>query len=114
MKLLMVAMLTSGAIKIVSWYQCRMLTDGQHTMMSLLKWVSQRKQRSSGSSRIECGSQHLPDGQAPHPISKGVPGHPTEEAHFSRLYPGCRSFGHDPKFMAIEKSRCRRATWRSS
>ncbi|MEQ2264404.1 hypothetical protein XENORESO_005047 [Xenotaenia resolanae] len=24
-----------------------------------------------------------------------------EEAHFSRLYPGSRSFGHDPKFMAI-------------
>ncbi|KAK5598447.1 hypothetical protein CRENBAI_011085 [Crenichthys baileyi] len=35
--------------------------------------------------------------RAPHPISKGVPGHPTEEAHFSRLYPGSRSFGHDPK-----------------
>ncbi|MEQ2256329.1 hypothetical protein ILYODFUR_023140 [Ilyodon furcidens] len=43
-------------------------------------------------------SEPLPDGRAPHPISKGVPGHPTEEAHFSRLYLGSRSFGHDPKF----------------
>ncbi|MEQ2234978.1 hypothetical protein ILYODFUR_036936 [Ilyodon furcidens] len=48
-------------------------------------------------------SEPLPDGRAPHPISKGVPGHPTEEAHFSRLYPGSRSFAHDPKFMAIGK-----------
>ncbi|MED6237706.1 hypothetical protein ATANTOWER_014384 [Ataeniobius toweri] len=24
-----------------------------------------------------------------------------EEAHFSRLYPGSRSFSHDPKFMTI-------------
>ncbi|MEQ2313256.1 hypothetical protein AMECASPLE_039861, partial [Ameca splendens] len=46
-------------------------------------------------------SEPLPDGRAPHPISKGVPGHLMEEAHFSRLYPGSRSFGHDPKFMAI-------------
>ncbi|MEQ2308739.1 hypothetical protein AMECASPLE_031297 [Ameca splendens] len=48
-------------------------------------------------------SEPLPDGRAPHPISKGVPGHPTEEAHFSRLYPGSRSFGHDPKFMTTDK-----------
>ncbi|KAK5605584.1 hypothetical protein CRENBAI_009770 [Crenichthys baileyi] len=46
-------------------------------------------------------AEPLPDGRAPHPISKGVPGHPTEEAHFSRLYPGSRSLGHDPRFMAI-------------
>ncbi|MED6281059.1 hypothetical protein CHARACLAT_017417, partial [Characodon lateralis] len=43
--------------------------------------------------------------EAPHPISKGVPGHPTEEAHFSHLYPGSHSFGHDPKFMAIDDGR---------
>ncbi|MEQ2218505.1 hypothetical protein XENOCAPTIV_004102 [Xenoophorus captivus] len=48
-------------------------------------------------------SEPLPDGRAPHPISKGVPGHPTEEAHFSRLYPGSR--GHDSKFMAIGEGR---------
>ncbi|MEQ2297648.1 hypothetical protein AMECASPLE_036706 [Ameca splendens] len=42
-------------------------------------------------------SELLLDGRAPHPISKGVPGHPTEEAHFSRLYPGSRSCSHDPK-----------------
>ncbi|MEQ2316587.1 hypothetical protein AMECASPLE_033949 [Ameca splendens] len=46
-------------------------------------------------------SEPLPDGRAPHPISKGVPGNPTEEAHFSRLYPGSCAFAHDPKFMAI-------------
>ncbi|MEQ2246496.1 hypothetical protein ILYODFUR_039109 [Ilyodon furcidens] len=50
-------------------------------------------------------SEPLPDGRAPHPISKGVPGHPTEEAHFSRLYPGSRSFGRDPKLMAIGEDR---------
>ncbi|MEQ2211579.1 hypothetical protein XENOCAPTIV_007735 [Xenoophorus captivus] len=50
-------------------------------------------------------SEPLPDGRAPHPISKGVPGHPTEEAHFSRLYPRSRSFSHDPKFMAIGEGR---------
>ncbi|MED6271419.1 hypothetical protein CHARACLAT_019975 [Characodon lateralis] len=40
-------------------------------------------------------SEPLLDGRAPHP---------TEEAHFSHLYPGSRSFGHDPKFMAIVPS----------
>ncbi|MED6253340.1 hypothetical protein ATANTOWER_027092 [Ataeniobius toweri] len=50
-------------------------------------------------------SKPLPDGQAPHPISKGVPGNPAEEANFSPLYPGSRSFGHDPKFMAKGESR---------
>ncbi|MEQ2295371.1 hypothetical protein AMECASPLE_013628 [Ameca splendens] len=50
-------------------------------------------------------SELLLDGRAPHPISKGEPSHPTEEAHFSRLYPGSRSFGHDPKFMAIGEGR---------
>ncbi|MED6245225.1 hypothetical protein ATANTOWER_000350 [Ataeniobius toweri] len=50
-------------------------------------------------------SEPLPDGRAPHPISKGVPGHPTEEAHFGRLYPGSRTFGHDPKFMPIDEGR---------
>ncbi|MED6274724.1 hypothetical protein CHARACLAT_019308, partial [Characodon lateralis] len=42
---------------------------------------------------------------APHPISKVVPSHPTEEAHFSCLYLGSRSFGHDPKFMAKGEGR---------
>ncbi|MEQ2267102.1 hypothetical protein XENORESO_001688 [Xenotaenia resolanae] len=46
-----------------------------------------------------------PDGRVLHSISKGVPSHPTEEAHFNRLYPGSRSFGHGPKFMAIGESR---------
>ncbi|TWW71173.1 hypothetical protein D4764_17G0006560 [Takifugu flavidus] len=32
-------------------------------------------------------SELLPDGRASHPISKGEPSHPTEEAHFGRLYP---------------------------
>ncbi|MEQ2163244.1 hypothetical protein GOODEAATRI_028202 [Goodea atripinnis] len=50
-------------------------------------------------------SELLPDGRAPHPITKGVPSHPTEEAHFSRLYPGSRSFVHGPKFMAIGEGR---------
>ncbi|MEQ2300449.1 hypothetical protein AMECASPLE_025545 [Ameca splendens] len=50
-------------------------------------------------------SEPLPDGRAPHPISKGVPGHPMEEAHFSRLYPESHSFGHDPKSMAIGEGR---------
>ncbi|MEQ2253447.1 hypothetical protein ILYODFUR_032202 [Ilyodon furcidens] len=48
-------------------------------------------------------SELLPDGRAPHPISKGKAGHPVEEAHFSRLYPG--SFGHDPKFLSIVEGR---------
>ncbi|MEQ2242659.1 hypothetical protein ILYODFUR_038290 [Ilyodon furcidens] len=50
-------------------------------------------------------SELLLDGRAPHPISKGVLSHPTEETNFSRLYPGSRSFGHDPKFMAIGEDR---------
>ncbi|MEQ2253512.1 hypothetical protein ILYODFUR_032936 [Ilyodon furcidens] len=50
-------------------------------------------------------SEPLPDGRAAHPISKGVPGNPTEETHFSRLYPGSHSFGRDPKFMAIDEGR---------
>ncbi|KAK5608742.1 hypothetical protein CRENBAI_020955 [Crenichthys baileyi] len=59
-----------------------------------------------------CGEQRLyseplPDGRAPHPISKGVPGHPYGETHFSRLYPGSHSFGNDPKFMAIGEGRNR-------
>ncbi|MEQ2301202.1 hypothetical protein AMECASPLE_033508 [Ameca splendens] len=35
----------------------------------------------------------------------GVSGHPAEEAHFSCLSPGSRSFGHDPKFMRIGEGR---------
>ena len=29
----------------------------------------------------------------------------TEETHYSRLYPGSYSFGHDPKFMTIGESK---------
>ncbi|MEQ2243855.1 hypothetical protein ILYODFUR_011108, partial [Ilyodon furcidens] len=57
---------------------------------------------SSGSSRCGGAAALL---RAPHPISKGVPSHPMKEAHFSRLYPGSHSFGHDPKFMAIGEGR---------
>uniref|UniRef100_A0A3Q3KFZ1 SAC3/GANP/THP3 conserved domain-containing protein n=1 Tax=Monopterus albus TaxID=43700 RepID=A0A3Q3KFZ1_MONAL len=32
--------------------------------------------------------------------SIGAPGHPAEEAHFGRLYPGSCPFGHDPKLIA--------------
>ncbi|MEQ2240968.1 hypothetical protein ILYODFUR_020546 [Ilyodon furcidens] len=50
-------------------------------------------------------SKVLPDGGAPHPISKGVPSHPMEEAHFSCFYPGFRSFSYDAKFMVIGQGR---------
>ncbi|KAK3545960.1 hypothetical protein QTP70_017100 [Hemibagrus guttatus] len=43
----------------------------------------------------------LPGDRAPYPISKGAPRHPTEEAHFGRLYPGSYPFGHDPELMTI-------------
>lgn len=46
--------------------------------------------------------KNLKKDRALHSISKGVPCHPAEEAPLSRLYPGFRSFGHDPKFMTIE------------
>ncbi|KAK3537762.1 hypothetical protein QTP70_017850, partial [Hemibagrus guttatus] len=46
-------------------------------------------------------SQLLPGVRAPYPISKGAPRHPTEEAHFGRLYPGSYPFGHDPELMTI-------------
>ncbi|KAK3533046.1 hypothetical protein QTP70_006603 [Hemibagrus guttatus] len=42
-------------------------------------------------------SELLPGDRAPHPISKGAPCHPTEEAHFGRLYPGSYPFGQDPE-----------------
>ncbi|KAK3567605.1 hypothetical protein QTP86_020291 [Hemibagrus guttatus] len=50
-------------------------------------------------------SEPLPGDRAPHPISKGVPRNPTEEAHFGRLYPGSYPFGHDPELMTIGESR---------
>ncbi|KAK3573107.1 hypothetical protein QTP86_013217 [Hemibagrus guttatus] len=50
-------------------------------------------------------SKLLPGDRAPYPISKGAPCYPTEEAHFSRLYPGSYPFGHDPELMAIGESR---------
>ncbi|KAK3566905.1 hypothetical protein QTP86_004875 [Hemibagrus guttatus] len=50
-------------------------------------------------------SELLPGDSAPYPISKGAPHHPTEEAHFGRLYPGSYPFGHDPELMTIGESR---------
>ncbi|KAK3509598.1 hypothetical protein QTP70_006792 [Hemibagrus guttatus] len=50
-------------------------------------------------------SEILPGDRAPYPISKGAPRHPTEEAHFSRLYLGSYPFGHDPELMTIGESR---------
>ncbi|KAK3560409.1 hypothetical protein QTP86_008470 [Hemibagrus guttatus] len=47
-------------------------------------------------------SKLLPGDGAPYPISKGAPRHPTEEAHFGRLYPGSYPFGHDPELMTID------------
>ncbi|KAK3525468.1 hypothetical protein QTP86_031909, partial [Hemibagrus guttatus] len=49
-------------------------------------------------------SKLLPGDRAPYPISKGAPRHPTEEAHFGRLYPGY-PFSHDPELMTIGESR---------
>ncbi|KAK3522463.1 hypothetical protein QTP86_013069 [Hemibagrus guttatus] len=46
-------------------------------------------------------SKLLPGDRAPYPISKGAPRHPSEEAHFGRLYPGSYPFGHDPELMTI-------------
>ncbi len=50
-------------------------------------------------------SELLPSDWASHPISKWAPSHPTEKAHFGRLYPGSCPFGHDPKLMTIGESR---------
>ncbi|MEQ2218602.1 hypothetical protein XENOCAPTIV_005546 [Xenoophorus captivus] len=50
-------------------------------------------------------SEILSDGRAAHPTSKGVPGNPAEEAHFSCEYLGSRSFSHDSKFMPIGEGR---------
>ncbi|KAK3517922.1 hypothetical protein QTP70_027538 [Hemibagrus guttatus] len=46
-------------------------------------------------------SELLPGDRAPYPISKGAPHHPTEEAHFGRLYLGSYPFIHDPELMII-------------
>uniref|UniRef100_A0A3Q2UKG5 SH2 domain-containing protein n=1 Tax=Fundulus heteroclitus TaxID=8078 RepID=A0A3Q2UKG5_FUNHE len=35
----------------------------------------------------------------------GEPRHTTEKTHFSRLYPGSRSFGHDPKLVTIDEGK---------
>ncbi|KAK3560234.1 hypothetical protein QTP86_002183 [Hemibagrus guttatus] len=48
-------------------------------------------------------SELLPGDRAPYPISKETPHHPTEEAHFGRLYPGSYLFG--PELMTIGESR---------
>ncbi|KAK3517186.1 hypothetical protein QTP70_000829 [Hemibagrus guttatus] len=50
-------------------------------------------------------SELLPGDRAPYPIPKGVPCHPTEEAHFGHLYPGSYPFSHDPELMTIGESR---------
>ncbi|KAK3516426.1 hypothetical protein QTP70_011958 [Hemibagrus guttatus] len=50
-------------------------------------------------------SELLPGDRAPYPISKGAPCHPTEEAHFGRLYPGSYPFGHDLELMTIAELR---------
>ncbi|KAK3522485.1 hypothetical protein QTP86_015542 [Hemibagrus guttatus] len=50
-------------------------------------------------------SKLLLGNRAPYPISKGAAYHPTEEAHFGRLYPGSYPFGHDPELMTIGESR---------
>ncbi|KAK3540124.1 hypothetical protein QTP70_026453 [Hemibagrus guttatus] len=47
-------------------------------------------------------SELLPGDRAPYPTSKGAPRHPTEEAHFGRLYPRSYPFGHDPELMTID------------
>ncbi|XP_077403996.1 glucocorticoid modulatory element-binding protein 1 isoform X4 [Vanacampus margaritifer] len=39
--------------------------------------------------------EYLLGGRASHPISKGEPGHPAEETHFSHLYPGSCSFNYN-------------------
>ncbi|XP_048014255.1 chymotrypsinogen A-like isoform X1 [Megalobrama amblycephala] len=49
-------------------------------------------------------SELLPSDRAPHPISKGAPSHPAEEAHFDRLYPGSCSFSHDPKLIVCGRA----------
>ncbi|KAK3545005.1 hypothetical protein QTP86_032702 [Hemibagrus guttatus] len=46
-------------------------------------------------------SELLLGDRAPYPISKRAPCHPTEEAHFGRMYPGSYPFGHDPELMTI-------------
>ncbi|KAK3571026.1 hypothetical protein QTP86_001276 [Hemibagrus guttatus] len=46
-------------------------------------------------------SELFPGDRTPFPISKGAPHHPTEEAHFGRLYPASYPFGHDPELMTI-------------
>ncbi|KAK3530867.1 hypothetical protein QTP70_003638 [Hemibagrus guttatus] len=45
-------------------------------------------------------SELLPGDRAPYPISKGVPCHPMEEAHFGHLCPGSYPFGHDPELKS--------------
>lgn len=42
---------------------------------------------------------------ASHPIFKGEPSHPTQEAHFSPFYLRFRSFGHYSETVTIGKSR---------
>jgi len=46
-----------------------------------------------------------PDVRAPYPISQAERGLPTEETHFSHLYPRPRSFGHDPEFVTTGEGR---------
>ncbi|KAK3535514.1 hypothetical protein QTP70_016937 [Hemibagrus guttatus] len=55
-------------------------------------------------------SELLPGDRATCPISKGAPRHPTEEAHFSRLYPRSYPFGHDPELMTIVMAKTKELT----
>lgn len=44
--------------------------------------------------------EFLPNDWAPHPVSKGQPRNPLEEAHFRRLYLQSHSFGHYARLVA--------------
>ncbi|KAK0145384.1 hypothetical protein N1851_015733 [Merluccius polli] len=56
-------------------------------------------------------SELLPDDRASHPISKGEPSHPAEEAHFGRLHPRSCSFSlhlhHNGSVQSPHYCRCR-------
>lgn len=47
----------------------------------------------------------LLNNEAPHPIAKGDPRNPSEEAHFHRLHPQSQSQSHHPQLVAIEEGR---------
>ena len=49
-------------------------------------------------------SKLLLDVQAPWPISKDEPSHPTKEAHFGRFYSQSYSFSHYAELMTVGES----------